>query len=407
MGKFAKLTLSKKSYALLKLFLSLLALLALGVFIYVLYFTHVASETRVTILELNAIELGAENAYLKEKLAKNIVELTELQNEDQYKVNISLKKKISDIERTYGKAVSVYEELLKLKEIANNTKAYDGQYTKSLIHLADQNYEEADKTLTDLRAQITTETQKVVSSFSIPANVPTNNAPPDSGYSRQQVATDVGTFLVSMVAADMSSTRVIVDTATNGDCGNDCAVLPLSDYVSRNGAFAGINGTYFCPAAYPSCAGKTNSFDLLVLNKDKTYINSGNNVYSTNPAYIFSGGSARFVGQVLEWGRDTGVDGVISNFPTLVQGGNVAFSGDSDPKKGGKGARSFVANKGSKVYIGVTSNVTVVENAHVMKALGMENAMNLDSGGSTALWSGGYKFGPGRNIPNALLFVKR
>ena len=38
---------------------------------------------------------------------------------------------------------------------------------------------------------------------------------------------------------------------------------------------------------------------------------------------------------------------------------------------------------------------------------GMENALNLDEGGSTALWSGGYKAGPGRNIPNAVLFVKR
>ena len=42
-----------------------------------------------------------------------------------------------------------------------------------------------------------------------------------------------------------------------------------------------------------------------------------------------------------------------------------------------------------------------------MKALGMDNALNLDSGGSTALWSGGYKAGPGRNIPNAVLFVRK
>lgn len=33
-------------------------------------------------------------------------------------------------------------------------------------------------------------------------------------------------------------------------------------------------------------------------------------------AAIFSG-SARFVGQTSEWGRDTGVDGVIANYPLL------------------------------------------------------------------------------------------
>ncbi|HSX40150.1 MAG TPA: phosphodiester glycosidase family protein [Candidatus Saccharimonadales bacterium] len=45
--------------------------------------------------------------------------------------------------------------------------------------------------------------------------------------------------------------------------------------------------------------------------------------------------------------------------------------------------------------------------AHVLKTLGLENALNLDEGGSSALWFGGYKVGPGRNIPNAVLFLKK
>jgi len=44
--------------------------------------------------------------------------------------------------------------------------------------------------------------------------------------------------------------------------------------------------------------------------------------------------------------------------------------------------------KGKVGYIGVTLNVTVAENAIVMKAMGMDNALNLDSGGTTALWYG-------------------
>ena len=44
---------------------------------------------------------------------------------------------------------------------------------------------------------------------------------------------------------------------------------------------------------------------------------------------------------------------------------------------------------------------------HISLPLVRENALNLDSGGSTALWSGGYKAGPGRYIPNAILFVNR
>ncbi len=234
-----------------------------------------------------------------------------------------------------------------------------------------------------------------------------NNAPPGTGYSKQSVSTDAGVFTVALVAADISSTRVIVDTASAGDCGNGCPVLSLGDYVGRNGAYAGVNGSYFCPESYPTCAGKTNSFDTLLMNKNKVYFNSANNVYSNNPAVIFGGGYVRFVGASSEWGRDTGIDSMISNYPLLVAGGNVAFGGDDDPKKGSKGTRSFVANKGNVVYIGVVYNVTVAESARVMKALGMENALNLDSGGSTALWSGGYKAGPGRGIPNAILFVKK
>ncbi len=238
-----------------------------------------------------------------------------------------------------------------------------------------------------------------------PTAVPVvNNVPPGAGYSRQSVQTDAGTFTVSMVAANMASTQVIVDTASTSDCTSNCPALSLSDYVTRNGGWAGINGSYFCPKDYASCAGKENTFDLLVMNKDKYYFNSANNVYSSNPAVIFGSGYIRFVSSGSQWGRDTSVNGVLMNYPLLVFNNNITFGGDDDPKKGSKGARSFVANKGNIVYIGVVHSATVAESARAMKALGMENALNLDNGGSTALWSGGYKVGPGRAIPNAIIF---
>jgi hypothetical protein len=144
------------------------------------------------------------------------------------------------------------------------------------------------------------------------------------------------------------------------------------------------------------------------MNKNKVYFNSENNVYSNVPAVIFLSGGIRFVGASSQWGRDTGVDGVLANQPLLVSGGQVAFGGDGDPKKGSKGGRSFVGSKGNTVYIGVVHNASVAEAAHVLAALGLENALNLDDGGSTALWAGGgYKAGPGRNLPNVILFVGR
>jgi hypothetical protein len=143
------------------------------------------------------------------------------------------------------------------------------------------------------------------------------------------------------------------------------------------------------------------------MNKNKTYFNSDNNVYSVNPAVVFGGSYIKFLEKALEVGRDTGIDGVISNFPLLVFNSNITFGGNPDPKMSSKSTRSFIANKGNTAYIGVVRSASVAEMAKVLKTMGMENAMNLDDGGSAALWSGGYKVGPGRDLPNVILFVKK
>ena len=396
--------LSKLSYLKLILF-SLIG--ALTVTLSILGYIHYQTINDLKRITGNHAELSDEKLSLDEKLASISAELTRLQNVDQKLRNDELEEEITSIQKTYSSAVNSYESLLKLREKTTKTQSFDELLTDALVYLSKRNYASASATLADLDKQIKAEEDKLAATAAtaIPANVPVNNAPPGSGYSRQQVATEIGNYMVSLVAADLSSTRVIVDTASEGTCGNDCPVLSLGDYVSRNGAFAGINGSYFCPAEYPSCAGKTNSFDTLLMNKNKVYFNGDNNVYSTVPVVIFGNGWIRFESQSLNWGRDTGVDGVIANQPLLVSGGNVVFGGDGDPKKGSKGGRSFVANKGNTVYIGVVHSATVAEAAIVLKTLGMENALNLDSGGSTALWSGSYKAGPGRNIPNAILFV--
>jgi hypothetical protein len=382
----------------------LLVTLGIAVFLSTQTFS---SQNHVTRLSTQAAELE------KQKISAEKA-FNELKKQDQVKRNDDLEKEIESIQKTYTQAVSDYEKLLQLKEKnAKLDKKYDELFAKSLRFLGDKNYASAGAVLNDLRNQMQKEEDKIAASFNIPANVPaSNNAPasnsaPGGGYSRQKVNAGIGEYLVDIIAADLGSTRVIVDTASEGDCHDNCPVLSLGDYVTRNGAYAGINGSYFCPASYPQCAGKTNSFDTLLMNKNKKYFNSDNNVYSTVPAVIFQGGSIRFVGQSLEWGRDTGIDGMIANQPLVLSGGNVTFGGDGDPKKGSKGSRSFVGSKGNTVYIGVVHNATVAEVGHVLKALGLEYGLNLDSGGSTALWYNGYKAGPGRNIPNAILFVRK
>lgn len=364
-------------------------------------------KQEVNFLSRQRTYLLGEMGRLGVELASVSGELDTVRTDDQFVRNQELASEIRQIQVTYRRSVTVYEDIVKLKEKNAKTAALDDLFAEALVQLSQKNYEDASETLQTLTAEISKLEESLAASFTIPANVKTSNDVPPSGYSRQSVEAEGTKYLVDIVAGDLSSTRVIVDTASAGDCHNDCPVLPLAEYVSRNGAFAGINGSYFCPASYPSCADKKNSFDTLLMNKSKVYFNSDNNVYSVVPAVIFLGGSVRFVSKSLEWGRDTGVDSVLANQPLLVTGGNVVFGGDGDPKKGSRGSRSFVANRGNTVYIGVVHNATVAEVARVMKAMGMDNALNLDSGGSIALWYSGYKAGPGRNIPNAILFVRK
>ncbi|MBP6882330.1 MAG: phosphodiester glycosidase family protein [Candidatus Levybacteria bacterium] len=375
------------------------------------YIAPIAVMVAVIVFLINlSVTAGSDFKSTKQKLDETKKELSSLKNVDQVKRNNDLESVIKSIEETYKKAVKVYEAIQDLRDQKQKTADYEKDLTSSLALLADRKYASASSLLTTLSKKIEDDAQKAAATTaSSPSlsNAPANNTAPQSGFSTQKVNAGIGEYTVSLIAGDLSSTKVIVDTASDSDCRDNCPVLSLGDYVARNGAYAGVNGSYFCPASYPTCAGKTNSFDTLVMNKNKTYFNSDNNVYSNVPVAVFGNGFARFIGQSSGWGRDTGVDGVIANQPLLLSGGNIAFGGDGDPKKGSKGTRSFVGSKGSTVYIGVVYNATVAEVAYVLKTLGLENALNLDSGGSTALWSGGYKAGPGRNIPNAVLFVRR
>lgn len=373
------------------------------------YYTSLRSETQI-------LSIAREKSALTQKFLQVEREYTALKNQDQVLLNQKNQEEIKNIHNTYTNTFSSYEKLQDLKLKLKDTKQYDVQFALILKQLADRNYSSASSTLQTLEKSLKQEGDKLASSTQTSttapsaqaiANAPVSNTAPGSGYSRQRVKSEIGEFTVDIIAADLGSTRVIVDTASDGDCRDNCPVLSLGDYAARNGAFAGVNGSYFCPASYPTCAGKTNSFDTLLMNKNKKYFNADNNVYSTVPVAIFGNGWVKFLGRSLDWGRDTSVDGVIANQPLVLSGGNIAFGGDGDPKKGGEGSRSFVGNKGNTAYIGVVHNATVAEVGYALKALGLENGLNLDSGGSTALWYGGYKAGPGRNIPNAILFVRK
>lgn len=364
----------------------------------------------LVIVYLNLNKTRKLNINLNQNLTNTTKLYTDLKNQDQIKINADLQLQIKNIQTTYTDSIDTYQKILDLQIEKQNVSDLTALYAKLVKYLADINYASASATLKVLQTQIENAQTKFTAS-QVPAasavNVTVSNTAPQSGFSVQQVQTPGGTFTVYLVAADLNSTRVIVDTASEADCANNCPALPLSDYISRSGAYAGINGTFFCPADYPACAGKSNSFDTLLMNKNKVYLNSSNNVYSSVPLVYFSGNSMGVRTASSNWGRDTGVDSVIAMQPLLILDNNIVYSGSDDPKFGSKGPRGFIGNIGSTVYIGDVLNANMSDSANVLHTLGLNNALNLDEGGSTALWDGGHKLGPGRNIPNAILFVKK
>lgn len=387
---------------------TLLAILIAGGFVIQKLYLERANLTN------EKVNLLADREKLASQTDKLIKEIEVLKNEDQRKKNEDLQKTIKEVQETFKNYAGLVEKIADARSGGIKTQDLEKEEAEIVKMLANLNYASASAKLTATSGKIDDllaekEAALVQKAQSAPQNVPTTQDLPTSDYRRQMVQTDHGSFLVDVVAAQVGSARVIVDTASDNDCSNDCPVLPLATYVQRNGGFAGINGSYFCPAEYPSCTGKANSYDTLAMNsRIKKYFNSDNNKFSTVPLVAFDGGGAPiFKMQTLEWGRDTGVQAVLANHPMLVLGGNIVVPGGLSDKQQVKSNRSVVAQKGNYIYLMVVHSASVSDAAVVVKALGVDNALNLDSGGSTALYFGGsYKVGPGRNLPNAIIFAR-
>lgn len=233
---------------------------------------------------------------------------------------------------------------------------------------------------------------------------------PGSGYSRINVPTERGTFSVDVLTADISSTRVLTDAGVTGNCDNNCGTASLSDYVGRNGGYGGMNGTYFCPPDYSGCAGKTNTFHWFVFNtQSRTFINADKRHWdNAGSLFVFRSGSMQFFRNPDSFGLDTNITGAIASHPTLMADGQVVLTDAmmDDKQRTTKGNRGGMGNKGNTIYLIIARSATVTDLAYIMKALGIENGINLDGGGSSAMHYGGYKVGPGRSLPNAIILAR-
>lgn len=230
-----------------------------------------------------------------------------------------------------------------------------------------------------------------------------------SSYEQKYVATEVGNFWVDIITIDTNNPnlRIITDTADERDnCWETgCAALPLASYVTRNGGFAGIHGSYFCPPDYSACVDKPYSFDLAAYN---SRLGKWVNPYlKFNAVLTFSGkSSALYTGREDALLQQISVTAGIANYPALISGGNLAYANLDSKQANVRSYRGGVGVKDNYIYLVIARSATVPHLAYVMKALGVQYALNLDGGGSSALYYDGYKVGPGRLLPNAIVFAE-
>ncbi|MDQ2951613.1 MAG: phosphodiester glycosidase family protein [Chloroflexota bacterium] len=238
------------------------------------------------------------------------------------------------------------------------------------------------------------------------------SAPPavfsSTGYSRINVPTSAGTFTTSLIKERLSQVRVRTVTANATDCFSSCPAKPLAQYVAENGAYAAIHGSYFCPPDYAPCASKVNTYDYAVYSSPLArWINPRHLANPTNALATFNGNTPTFYRRVFSYTGGPVTAGV-SNFPLLMQNGAVLdISADIDANQRLRATRGAIAVDGTYVYLAVVSGASLPETALVLQALGARDALNLDGGGSVAMWiGGGYVVGPGRQLPNAILLMK-
>lgn len=100
-----------------------------------------------------------------------------------------------------------------------------------------------------------------------------------------------------------------------------------------------------------------------------------------------------------------GLNAGIVNYPGILNNGQITVEANTlSEKQASKGTKGGIGFNTSNVFLVIAYGVDMSDFAAVFKALGAQYALNLDGGGSAALYNGGYKAGPGRTLPNAIIF---
>jgi len=242
----------------------------------------------------------------------------------------------------------------------------------------------------------------------------------ESTFVEETLSTTSGDFWVSAVILKKDTFTLITQVADDTECENDCSAQPLETYIADNQAFAGINGTYFCPPDYAYCAEKTYSFLPPVYDVDTDKIIRENTMSFHNRPMI----AALEDGRLMYFHRDedfgvslaafenevgSEVTGVIGSWPSLIEAGqNVLANEPQEATFTNKGRRDGIGWDDEYIYLISVGSASMSDLAVIFQTINVDYAMNLDGGGSSAFYyNGDYKVGPGRLLPNAVVFTRK
>lgn len=96
----------------------------------------------------------------------------------------------------------------------------------------------------------------------------------------------------------------------------------------------------------------------------------------------------------------------IANYPSLVENGSVVVESETvDSNQQSRAPRGGIGYNDDYVFLVIARSASVPDLAYIMEGLGADWALNVDGGGSTALYANGsYLCGPGRLLPNGIVF---
>lgn len=252
------------------------------------------------------------------------------------------------------------------------------------------------------------------------SSVPKKEIKPIDSYSsfeRKTIRTIAGDFSVDLTIIDLKNPdlKIITATADDFNCKTNCTAKPLKQYIRENKAFAAINGSYFDTSkakknyyffpVYNSNTGKFINEDQL-----KWWTTGPIMAFDQNNKFYYFKDSRDFKSQAdFESRFGVKLQAAIGNKPRLIENYmDVLIDWEVDKKQlTTKTSRNALAYKDDKLYLAVVYKATVPDLGKVMQEMKMEYAINLDGGYSTAMYyDDQYVSGPGRNIPNAILFSK-